>query len=165
MMRPSTVDYNGRQVDIEWLQSILAPNTSAKRLYMQFSPDTKIVTGMQKMAQRFTNTFLTIVGDVKFDQNFGTTFWDDLFAGAGQNLGRVAAVTALAIMYARNNMGEDDANTEVYGEIPADERIKNATLLDYSIDVNNGVLSIQIELTSLAGGAYTFVLPVQAIRS
>lgn len=165
MMRPSTVDYNGRQVDIEWLQSILTPNTSAKRLYMQFSPDTKIVTGMQKMAQRFTNTFLTIVGDVKFDQNFGTTFWDDLFSGAAQNLGRVAAAVVQAIMFAMDSIQEDDALTDVYGELPDDERLEGATLLDYSIDVNNGVLSIQIELTSLAGGSYTFVLPVQAIRS
>ena len=165
MIRPSAIDYNGRQVDIEWLQSILAPTLSAQRLHMQFDPNTKIVAGMQKMAQRFTNTFLTAVGEVKFDQEFGTTFWSDLFRGVAQNLGQVAVAVVQAIMFAVDNLQGDDLQTDVYGELPDDERIADATLLDYSIDRNTGTLQIRIELVSAAGSSYVYTIPVQAIRS
>lgn len=158
------MDYNGRQVDIEWLQTILAPKITPTRLYMQFSPNTKIVAGMQKMAQRFTNTFFTIIGDIKFDPEYGTTFWDDLFHGVAQNMGRVVSAITQAMLYALDAMQGDDTNTTTYGEIADDERIVEADLLDYSIDRNSGTLFIKIKLTSLAGDAYVYTVPVQAIR-
>ena len=165
MNRPSTIDYNGKQVDIEWLQTITAPRQTAQRLHMRFAPTTKITAGMQKLAQRFTNTFLSTTGDIKFDQEFGTTFWHDLFRGVAQNMGRVAVAVVQAIVATLDIMQADDSETELYGDIGDDERIVDATLLDYSIDRNSGTLILRIELTNRAGATYVYVVPVQARRS
>lgn len=165
MNRPYTADYGGRQVDLEWLQSILQPRSTPQRLYMQFAPNTKIVAGMQKMAQRFTNTFLTAAGDVKFDPDFGTPFWSDLFRGVAQNMGRVVRAITQAMLFTLDIMQAEDVQTAVYGELPLDEQIADATLESYSVDRNSGTLLFEIALVNKQGDSYVYTLPVQAVRS
>lgn len=164
MQRPTTTNYSERQVDIEWMQSVVKPKTAPTQLGLSFTSGTKIVTGMQKMAQRFTSIFFTMAGDVNFDQDHGTDFLVDVMRGAAQNIGQVAVAVNQAIVDVLEQMQSDDLDT-TYGDQPDDERIVNASLLDYRIDRATGTLFVRIELTNALGAAYTYVLPVQASRT
>ena len=158
-----TTDYSNRQVDIEVLQTILKPagNTAMKFSITSSSP--KAVTGMQKLVQRYTLLLLTQLGTVRFATDQGTTFMSDLIRGAGQNSGQVAAVVAFANLSVMQELQVEDQNTDLYGEIPSDEQLKSATLLDFTVNTVTGVLSLSIQLLNYAGSAYTYVLPVTAI--
>jgi hypothetical protein len=119
---------------------------------------------MQSIAQRFTLIFLTNLGDVKFDSGFGTTFWGDALRGATQNLGQVTVAVHRAILDAMVQMQDEDADTDTYGSMLDDDRIKDATLLSYQLERTTGTLRLSIGLTNMAGASYTYVLPVQAVR-
>lgn len=163
-MRPYSKDYNSRQVDIEWLQTILLPRIDSVELALAFSENTKIVTGMQKLVQRFTNVFLTTIGEVKFDTTYGTNFWPDMLAGAAQNLGQVAVVVSRANAQARRIIDADDSEVDIYGEIPLDEQLDAVDLIDFNYDQVTGTLSLKQLITNRAGETYTYVIPVQAVR-
>ena len=164
-MRDYNTDYSGRQVDIEWLQSITRPRTDPTQLAFSFTSNTKIVTGLQRLAQRFTLTFLTNLQDIQFDQTFGTTFWRDLYRGAAQNIGRVAVAVNRAMLAALAQMQAEDVDTDTYGDMEPDDQISRATLVNYAIDRTTGTLNIEISIQSQAGTSYTYVLPVQAVRT
>lgn len=163
-MRPSTIDYSNRQVDIEWLQTIFEPSVDPVQLNLNFSTNSKIVTGMQKLAQRFTNVFLTFVGDVYFDPTYGTTFWKEILGGATQNIGKVKVVVVKAIAQAKRIVDIENLDVDTFGDVPSDERLSKVQVLDVSIDRFSGTVSIQLEIRNVEGDAYTYVIPVQAVR-
>jgi hypothetical protein len=163
-MRPFTTEYNGRSVDLEMMQSILHPEGITPLELSFTSVSAKIITGIQKLAQRYTLLLLTQVGDVFFDAEQGTTFWEDMLLGAAQNAGQVNMAFNFASIDAVSQMQLEDAD-DTYGSIPNDERISSATLTDFNVDRMSGTLYLEVLLTSQAGETYTYVLPVTVVRS
>ena len=158
-MRQYTTDYSNRQIDLEIMQTIVKP-TSITLLALSLTQyPIKVVTGMQKMAQRFAIVFLTQLGEVHFDQAFGTNFWYNLVHGSAQNTGQLQVAITLANTDAVSIMQNDDIST-VYGTVPEDEQIASATLLNFTVDTSTGTLYLQTSLTNQAGDSYVYVLPL-----
>lgn len=160
MTRAYTTDYSGRQIDLEIMQTIIKPVDSVMLSFSLTKQPTKSITGMQKLAQRFALTFLTRLGDVKFDLTFGTEFWVDLIQGSAQNAGQLQVTVTLAISDAMSSMLDDDAHDDIYGPIPADEQLADANILDCTVDTTSATIYLRIELTNQAGDTYVYVLPL-----
>lgn len=163
-MKAYTTDLSGRQLDIELLQTIAAPAGST-RLSISVTDQPKSVAGIQKMAQRYTLLLLTELGDVHFDAEAGSSFWEDMIAGAAQNAGQVAFAFAFASSDAIEQMQREDNNSALYGEIPEDERIVSADLDEWSINYQSATLFLKVSLYNRLGDAYVYVLPAKVARS
>ena len=162
-MRAYTSDYSDRQIDVELMQTIRQP-TGVTALQLSFTSEaSRVVTGMQKLAQRYTVLLLTQLGDVHFAQDQGTSFWADMLRGAAQNAGQVTMAFNFASIDAVSQMQVEDGDDR-FGEIPDDERIRSATLSDFSVDVVNATLHLEVLLTNRAGDTYTYVLPTTVAR-
>ena len=159
-MRTYTTDYSNRQIDLEIMQTVVKPDDIIMLSLSLTKQCVKAITGMQKLAQRFAVTFLTQLGDVEFDQTFGTEFWTTLVQGSAQNAGQLQVAITLAISEAVGIMNNDDANDTVYGAVPADEQLADASLIDFNVDTTTGTIYLQIELTNVAGASYVYVLPL-----
>lgn len=164
-MRPSTTNYSERYTDVELMQTITAPKglTRVHLSFMHTPP--KMVTGMQKMAQRFTLLLLTRLADIHFDQEAGTTFLYDMFTGATHNAGMLGTTFALSSVSVINQMMEEDQNVALYGPIPKDEQIASAELESFSVDYATATLALRISLENVEGDAYTYVMPVTVART
>lgn len=154
------IDYINRQVDLELLQSIAIPSSKEQSVTISnVNRDPKMVTGIQKAVQRYISLLLTVLGDVKFDQNVGNTFLEKLVVGAVNNFGylehlfNVANINTLRIMNSENS-------DPIFGPVPDDEKIISARLVDINADYTNYVISLVIEITTASGDDYVFIAPV-----
>jgi hypothetical protein len=164
-MRPYTTNYSGRQTDVEFMQTILAPR-GMTRMYLSFTRQpVKMVAGMQKLAQRFTLLLLTRLADVHFDPVAGTDFISEVLRGAGQSAGLIGATFALASTDVILQMRREDRQVDVYGTIPLDEQIASATLESFDVDYGTGTLQLHVALENAEGAAYTYVMPVTVART
>ena len=149
------------QYDIELLQTIVQPTTEPVQLDVAFARrGVKAVTGLQKLVQRYTLALTTNLGSVPFDKGFGTQFWRDIYAGAGQNAGRLRAAFSFASVDAVRALRAEDRDVR-YGDTPPDERIKSAILLDFDVDTRTGTVYLMVQLESEAGEGYQYKLPVE----
>jgi len=164
MPRATSTDYTGRQVDVELLQTV-EQLVSPLRVHPALSNEpAKVVTGMQKLAQRFTVLLLTILEDVHLDPTQGTTLMQDLLWGAAQNAGTVAGVVSFALLDTVTQLRDEEGEDELYGELPDDEKIDTAILEDFDVDVTNGSIFLRVALTNQVGEDYTYVLPIAVAR-
>ena len=164
-MIPSTTDYNGRLVDLEYLQSIPQPVGSYAVTQSIAMSSPKIVTGIQKLVQRYAITLLTRLGDVYLAPERGTAFLDRIQRGGGRSRGHILQTFAFANTDAIRQMRVDDGDTATYGEIPTDEQIRSAQLVDYSVDFTTSTLSLTVFIESNAGTSFTYVIPVTVPRT
>lgn len=164
-MIPSSTDYNGRLVDLEYLQTISKPSGSYDVTQSIAISSPKIVTGIQKLVQRYAIIMLTRLGDVYLAPNKGTGFLDRIARGGGRSRGHILQTFAFANIDVIRQLREDDGNTDTYGEIPADEQIRRAELLDYSVDFTTSTLSLTVFIESNAGESFTYVIPVTVPRT
>ena len=161
---PTTENYSNRQVDIELLQTILKPN-ELQQVNLSLADTTpKIVTGLQKVAQRYAHLFLSTVGEVKFDRRQGALILSNILGGRVQNNGQLQVVFANANSNVLSQMRGDDA-ASVYGDIQPDERIVDARLVDSDIDFASSTVYLRVQILTQAGTTITYVVPVTASRS
>jgi hypothetical protein len=160
----SIVDYSGRQVDVELLQTVTRPLGTVPVTLSNITTTPKIVTGVQKALQRYTTILCTALGDIHFDTLQGTDLLTSVSSGAITNNGVLLYVFALATRDTLRQMALDDADTDTFGAIPDDERIDSAELTDYSMDYTNATLSLTIQFTMVSGSAIVYVIPVSTAR-
>ena len=159
----TTTDYTGRQLDLELLQSVTTP-TALQRVHLtSVGNEPKIVSGIEKAVQRYTVLLLTTVGDIRFDPGVGGVLVSKLAGGQIQNLGYLYHVFALANSSALKALAHDDGS-EVFGSIPDDERITHAVLENAAMDYATGTASLTVVITTAAGSAFTYVVPVNTLR-
>jgi hypothetical protein len=161
---PHTVDYSGRQVDIELLQSIAQPVELQQVSVSSVTQTPKIVTGIQKLVQRYASLILQVLGTTHFDQENGSELLRMLMAGVIQNRGRLQNAFAISNNQVVRQLRKDDIQTEIYGTLPEDEQLANAQLLDYDIDFPTATIYLRIRLTSQAGDSLVFIVPTTAPR-
>lgn len=155
-----TTDYTGRQVDIEYLQTVVKP-TGVIPVSMSFTAsEPKMITGLQKLIQRYVITLLTSLGDVFTDPGWGTDFLHKIMRGAGRYAGYITTTFAFANVDAINKLREDERNTDLYGPIPDDERIAGAYLTGFEADPASASISLSINISNLAGATTVYVVPV-----
>lgn len=140
------------------LQTITDPN-GVKRVTVSLAKSTpKVVTGIQKLAQRYANLFLTILGDIQFAQDIGTDFIRAVVSGVVTNYGRFFETFAIA-----NSRTIAELQRQTDG-LPDDEIIDTAELLDFNVSVSTGLVMLKIQITSLAGDTVAYVLPTATLK-
>jgi len=152
----ATTDYSKRKVDLELLQTVTKP-TDPVEVSMSITSRPKIVTGVQKLIQRYCLIFLSIK-DAKFDPTLGTDFLQYTLSGALRTREHVTSAFAFANADALNILKEDTGK-------PDDETIANVELIDYEINFSKSLLILRLLLITKAGDRLQFVLPTSAPRT
>lgn len=150
-------DYSNRTVDINLLSSIVNPTGTVEVSINMGLSRAKVVTGIQKLIQKYTLLFLSIK-DAEFNEDQGTDFIPDMLAGIIQQPGSVPSSFAFANADVVNMLKESvDDNT------PEDEQIQKVRLQDYSVDYKKGLLYLNIRIITKSGDSALFVLPTNAV--
>ena len=160
---PATVDYASRQVDVELLQTIPQP-VAEQRVYLgtvSFTP--KIVTGIEKVVQRYASLLLTTQGEVRFDSAAGGTMIRAVTQGLVSNTGYLTHLFNVVSLNTVRLMRRDD-NDERFGTPPNDERIVDAWLINVTIDYETLTANLTVLISTGAGDAFTYIIPVSTAR-
>ena len=157
----TTTDYTGRQVDLELLQSIQGPSVSAQRVYVdnvdQNAP--KMVTGIEKAVQRYTQMLMTTSNDVFYYPALGGPLIAALKQGQVGDPGSLTHFFCVSNANALAAIAKDDEDA-TFGTIPDDERIVSAVLMGLEFSPTNSMVQISVQITTAAGSDYTFVVPI-----
>jgi len=154
----TTTSFSGRTVDVEFLQSIEKVSNQQVLMSIQRKPS-KIVTGVEKAAQRFTICLLSM-NDSKYDTELGSSLLPDIARGLIQNDNQLANTFVFAATRVIDLMRtEDDEST------PPDEIVTSANLVDYEVNLATGKVNLVVELRTDAGDNIVFVMPTTAPRS
>jgi hypothetical protein len=163
-------DYTGRKKDISILQypdATLSPedvtNTSfAQAIYAKqtvfpkFGKVTRYCAGVQKLIQKYTIMLLTGLGSQPKYPDFGSMFMPELQAGLSPTSRLLATQYFMLASYSVVNtliayqIDNDD--------IPDDERIADATLVDLTLQ--SDYVAFKIEITTEAGDNIDFLVPL-----
>lgn len=161
MARDTTKSYAGRQVDLELLQHV------DKMLASQpVRPDIvvpRIVSGIEKAVQRYTKLFLTNVGSVRADTSVGNTMLHAIGQGMVSNMAELNYQYAVANANTLAILDREDSDIDAYGDIPDDERVVGADLIDLELkydSLTGGRVYVHVRLNTAAEDSYTFVIPV-----
>lgn len=153
-----TTSYSNRSVDIEFLQSI--EKLTDQQVLMSIQQKVpKIVSGVEKAAQRFTILLLSM-NDSKFDTEIGSSLLPDIARGLVQNDAQLANTFVFAATRMIDLMNSENDDTT-----PDDEVVTSANLLDYGVDLSTGKVNLTVELKTLSGDDITFIMPTTAPRS
>jgi len=150
----TSVNYSGRKVDILIFQG--AQPAGMVPVTLGFGEAGFLTTGIQKVAQTFAVFFLNDKGSVPAQPDYGTSFMQQFRQGYLQDESSVKSAFAFASDSAVRAMRAQAAAAD----LPADETIKSARLLGYSLDKATGNLQLRVQLTSEAGATRTVFLPV-----
>jgi hypothetical protein len=149
-----TTDYTGRTVDV--LAYRPTYGKPAKSLIAALADETtggEIVTGIQKLAQRFMLELFTENGTMSYLPDRGCSFMTEARQGGWQTTIDVMAAFSAAIVDISKNLLNEESSLD-----PDDERYKSAELL--SVTLSAGSLAITVKLTSLAETSWNYVLPI-----
>jgi len=115
-----------------------------------------LVTGIQKLAQRFLIELLTEQGTLDYALNRGTLLMTQFRSGVLRTSQDLFSAFSSAEVDVRNNLRlEEDSTVD-----PADERYGSAQLLGATLLGDTATLRIQ--LTSAAGESRTIIYPLRA---
>lgn len=154
----TSTSYANRLIDIELLQTITEP-TGSKAVSVSIAKSTpKIVTGIQKLVQRYANLFLTSLNDVEFAKDIGTDFIRAVVSGSISNFGRFFEVFAIANARTTNQLLLESEG------LPDDEIIDSAELIDFDVNTTNGSVMLRIKITSVAGDEVEYVIPTATLK-
>jgi|688.fasta_scaffold186483_4 hypothetical protein len=160
---PATVDYASRQVDVELLQTIPQP-VAEQQVYLGTVGRTpKIVTGIEKVVQRYASLLLTTQGDVRFDAQAGGTMIRAVTQGLVSDAGYLTHLFNVVSLNTVRLMRRDD-NDERFGIPPNDERIVDAWLTNVTVDYDTLTANLTVLISTVAGDAFTYIIPVSTAR-
>ena len=151
------VDYSGRTVDLLLLKTILNVPVVNKRVDLDVAGEPMIVTGIEKMAQRFVVAFINAIGSTKFRDGHGTDLIPLAARGMIYNMATLETAAAAANLSALNQLMEADGEAE---DTPDDERITESEVENLEFSQENARVRISIRLTTAAGKSYVYVIPV-----
>jgi hypothetical protein len=153
------VDYAGRTVDLLLLKTVLYVPVANKRVELDVSnvvDEPMIVSGIEKMVQRFVIMFVNAAGSTKFREDHGTGLVPDVAKGLVYDMSTLEAEAAEANLIAGRQMilsveGEDT---------PDDERFASSEVVGLDFSREKSTVMISIRLTTAAGRSYVYIIPV-----
>ena len=147
-------DYIGRTVDIAAFKG-WKPNEHVQVEQALILPGKsgELITGIEKLLQRFTIELLTEEGTLVYLPERGTGFMTSARTGFWRTTGDVQDAFSLSLIDIRNNLQAEESTSD-----PDDERFDNAELLSVSLFGDSVTLSVKI--ISLAGTTFTAILPI-----
>lgn len=162
--RAATIDYAGRTVDLELLQSVSVPSAGQQVYIGNVGSVPKIVTGIQKAIQRYVVALLAVQDDVHFAPGHGSTLLPDIAAGAISNAGYLSHLFGIANAAAMRLLARDNTDTDTFGPLPEDEEITEVVLDSTDVDYSTGTILIEATITTAAGESAPFVVPISTAR-
>lgn len=159
MRSNSKIDYAGRTVDLLLLKTVLDVPVVNERVGIDVSNVDgvpMIVSGVEKMVQRFALAFINAMGSAKFRPDYGTDLVPQVSKGMVYNMSTLQVEAAEANLLARTQviMGDDGEDT------PDDERLVASEVVDLEFSRSKAKIKISIKLTTAAGKSYTYIIPV-----
>lgn len=155
----SKIDYANRTVDLLLLKTILDAPFSRRRMGIDVSNvsgEPMVVTGIEKMVQRFANAFITAMGSVKFRDTYGSNLVSRVEHGFVYNMPTLEAEASEANMLARLQIREGDEGEDT----PDDELLVNSEVTNLEFSREKATVRISVLLTTAAGKTYTYIIPV-----
>jgi len=150
----SIKDYTGRTVDISAYQGVQPTGDVQLSATLALPGEGgRIVTGPQKVAQRFLLELLKETGTMKFRPNEGTTFLTEARIGAFQTQTDVFGAFRRGVAVVRPLLRRQELAAD-----PDDERFVDAEVI--SISVIPGEAVITAELITRAGRDRTYIFPL-----
>lgn len=153
-------DYAGRLVDAAAFQ-LLLPAEGVQLLVQELATHRdggSVIAGIQKLVQRILLTLLTIKGTRKYQPALGCQFMLDAISGGWRTVADVTQSFLLARSDVRNQLILEETTDD-----PDDERYGGMTL--DRVTLSERMVTVHISVRSLAGDAYTFLVPLKvAIR-
>lgn len=155
------VDYAGRTVDLLLLKTVLDVPAVNKRVGIDVSNvvgEPMIVSGVEKMVQRYALAFINAIGSTKFMPDHGTNIVPDVAAGRVYSMATLESAAAEANLLAGRQISMAD-----YGEdTPDDERLVASNIIDLEFSREKASVMISVKLTTAAGKSYVYIIPVAA---
>ena len=153
------IDYSGRTVDLLLLKTVLAVPAVNKRVDMDVSnvvDEPMIVSGVEKMVQRYAIAFINAMGSTKFRLYHGTEIVPMVAAGRVYSMATLESAAAEANLLAgRQIMLADEGE-----ETPDDERLVSSDVVDLEFSRERSMVRISVKLTTAAGDSYVYIIPV-----
>jgi len=163
-MNGTTTDYTGRQVDLECLQTVVAPTGTTELSLTATNGVSRRITGLQKAVQRYVALLLTPTSSVPFPGDQPNTLLDALRTGTVSNTGTLRHLFNMANAAALDAIRKDDYNTVKFGDQADDERISTVELAGMTIDYATSTLGLSLTFRTEAGSDYAYVVPVSTRR-
>ena len=152
----SKIDYAGRTVDLLLLKTVFDVPVVNKRVDIDIENDPMIVSGVEKMVQRYFNLFITALGSVKFRPDHGTRLVPKVETGWVYNMSTLETTAAEANLMAQNQMKDADDGLDT----PDDEKLASSTIIRLEFSRERATVLISVRLTTEAGKSYVYVIPV-----
>ena len=153
------VDYAGRTVDLLLLKTVLDVPAVNQRVQVDVSDgtdDPRIVTGIEKLVQRYALLFLNAMGSTKFRPDHGTNLIPRAAKGLIYSRSTLESAAAEANLFASRQIRlADDGD-----DIPDDERLVSSEITDLVFVRTAAQVKISIRLTTAAGQSYVYIIPV-----
>ena len=153
------VDYAGRTVDLLLLKTILNVPVAGKRVELDVSNvsgEPMIVSGVEKMAQRYVIAFLNAMGSTKFRPDHGTDIVPRVATGLVYSIATLESAAAEANMLAARQLSMADADEDT----PDDERLVSSEVTNLEFIRERSRIRISVKLTTAAGDSYVYIIPV-----
>lgn len=154
----NVTSYQGRTVDLGILQgsenSIGVMVPLVQSLTEAAAPGGILVTGLQKLAQRFLLILLTEQNTLTYLPANGCRFMADARSGIWRTAADVTASFQYSLIDIKRQLSAIALPTD-----PLDELLLDAILLNVSLDAPNQV-SLSIALTTQAGTSGVFIAPI-----
>lgn len=148
-------DYAGRTVDYLCFDQAKAQGSSQLAPVLVLPGQSgALITGIEKLVQRFLLELLTDRGSLEYQLHRGTLFLMRIRAGVVRTSQDLFAEFSTAELELRNNLRLEEAITD-----PADERYAGAELLSASLSGDQ--ISMVIQVNSLAGSSRLFTYPLR----
>lgn len=146
-------DYLGRTVDVVAFDGLEQGREAQLELTLAApGGGGKVVTGVQKLVQRFLLEVFKEAGSDPYSTR-GTTFMTEAKAGYLNSVPDIHGAFARAILTATINLQEEETGTE-----PDDERFASAEVLQ--VTLVDGTASIWVKLLSQAGEDRAVIFPI-----
>lgn len=151
----STTNYTGRTVDLLLLQFVRQPSAEVE-VKPNVCAEPRVVSGIEKLAQRYAQLFLTQVGTVKNAESEGTGFLAALGTGHIYDMGTLRSYASAANKDVETLLITTDRSLET----PDDEALATSDVIDLEMDRPTATVTVTVKLTSKAGETYIYVTPI-----
>jgi hypothetical protein len=149
-------DYTGRTIDfLAFDDARPSGDTLLSQTLVKPGQAGALITGIEKLVQRFLLELLTEQGSLDYQPARGTFFMTALRAGVVRTSQDLFAAFSSAEVDVRNNLKlEENSVTN-----PNDERYKSARLISASLFGDMATLTIRVD--SVAGNSRTVIYPLR----
>ena len=150
-----TTSYSGRTVDLLLLQFIPMP-TSETQVTPSVISEPRVVSGIEKLVQRYALLFLTQLGSVKNRESEGTEFLRLLGTGHIYDENTLRAYANSANVNVVSQIRQEDADMDT----AEDEALSKAEISAIAIDRSTATVSVTVTITAKSGDSYTYITPL-----